>query len=67
MTKKIDKEAFEQYRENGWTTKQRMKDLARLYNEQVEPAKQIKSCMCSKVNRKIYHNIIFTWYDQKAN
>lgn len=61
---KDDREVFEQGKDNGWITKQSMKKLQRAYNNYMGPGKKIQNCMCNKVNRKIYHNIIYEWYAQ---
>jgi hypothetical protein len=64
---KEDIEIFKSSKLKGWITKGSMKRLARAYNKYVEKDNQIKNCMCNKINRKIYHNIIFEWYDENSN
>jgi len=62
-----DIEVFEASKQDTLYSKASLKKLARSYNKYVEPKDVISYCMCNKVRRKIYHNLIIDWYAQNSN
>jgi hypothetical protein len=68
MTEPIN--VFEKYRDTAQRNQSQMIILAKEYNNQVDQSKKIpvKGCsFCTFIKRKIYHRIIFEWYDAKGN
>jgi hypothetical protein len=59
--------AFEEAKNDTLYSKATLKKISRCYNEYVEAKDVITNCMCNKVRRKIYHNIIFEWYEKNSN
>jgi len=60
-------EIFEEAKNDTLYSKATLKKISRCYNEYVEAKDVITNCMCNKVRRKIYHNIIFEWYEKNSN